>query len=65
MDFLSKTDLITAYNVPTTRSFEKLIGEQGRKALEWKKGKQFFSPKQIRQLQELIGAPLTKAEKYS
>lgn len=65
MDFLSKTDLISAYNVPSTRSFEKLIGEKGRKALEWKKGKQFFSPKQIRELQDLIGTPLTKAEKYT
>lgn len=64
MDFLSKTDLISAYNVPSTRSFEKLIGQEGREALEWKKGKQFFSPKQIRKLQEVIGSPLTKAEKY-
>jgi len=65
MDFLSKTDLIAAYSVPSTRSFEKLIGEEGRKALDWKKGKQFFTPKQIRNLYSLIGPPLSRAEKYA
>lgn len=64
MDFLSKTDLIAAYGVPTTRSFEKLIGEEGREALKWKRGKQHFNPKQVRKLHELIGPPLTRAEKY-
>ncbi len=65
MDFLSKTDLIVAYNVPTTRSFEKLIGEEGRRILEWKKGKQYFNPKQVRELQGLIGKPLAREEKYT
>lgn len=65
MDFLSKTDLIVAYNVPTFRTFEKLIGEEGRKILDWKKGQQHFNPKQVRELQELIGKPLSREEKYT
>jgi len=64
MDFLSKTDLIVAYNVSTFRSFEKLIGKEGMKILGWKRGHQRFTPKQIRDLQNLIGKPLSREEKY-
>jgi len=64
MDFLSKSDLIGQYNVTTRRSFERLIGAKGKKVLDWKPGKQRFTPKQIRALHKVIGEPLTKEEKY-
>lgn len=65
MDFFSKTDLITMYNVSTPRSFERLIGQEGVKILGWKPGQQRFNPKQIRELKELIGKPLRKDELYT
>jgi hypothetical protein len=64
MDFLSKSDLIGQYGVSTRRTFERMIGEKGKKILDWKPGQQRFTPKQIRKLREHIGEPLTKAEKY-
>jgi len=64
MDFLSKSDLIGQYNVSTRRTFERLIGEKGKKILNWRAGQQRFTPKQVRKLRELIGEPLTREEKY-
>jgi hypothetical protein len=64
MDFLSKNDLIGMYNVSSRRSFERLIGEKGRKILGWEPGQQRFTPKQIRKLRNFIGAPLRNEEKY-
>lgn len=65
MDFLSKADLIGSYNITTPRTFERLIGEAGKKILGWRPGAQRFTPKQVRELHKLIGKPLSKEEKYS
>lgn len=64
MDFLSKADLQAMYDCKHPEQFGKLIGEEGRKILNWKPGRQRFTPIQIRKLYEKIGAPLTRAEKY-
>lgn len=64
MDFLSKADLIAAYGVRSARSFEKMIGTAGMTALNWKRGRQHFSPKQLRDFYEVVGKPLKREEKY-
>ena len=64
LDFLNKADLSNAYGCTHPEQFAKLIGEKGRKILVWTKGKQRFTPKQIRQLRNHIGLPLSKEEKY-
>ena len=65
LDFLSKADLSSMYGCTHPEQFGRLIGEKGKEILGWQPGKQRFSPRQVRELQTLIGLPLTKQEKYS
>lgn len=63
MDFLSKTDLMSQYGVNQLRSFERLIGDRGREILNWSKGHQRFTPRQVRKLHKHLGTPLKREEK--
>lgn len=65
MDFLSKTDLTIKYGCTNPEQFARRIGKEGQKILGWVRGQQRFTPKQVRQLYDLIGMPLTKEEKYA
>jgi hypothetical protein len=65
MDFLSKADLTSSYGCQHPSQFARLIGKAGQKILDWKDGKQRFTPKQVRRLHQLIGKPLSKEEKYA
>ena len=65
MDFLSKADLSNMYGCTHPEQFARLIGEEGQDALGWGKGKQRFTPLQVRKLHRIIGKPLSKEEKYA
>lgn len=65
MDFLSKSDLQVMYSCTSVASFERYLGERGKQILNWKKGKQRFTPSQVRELYHVIGKPLTREEKYN
>lgn len=60
--FYSKADLMKIWGIQDHQQFERLIGNEGRKILGWRAGKQKFTPKQLRSLLHLIGKPITPEE---
>lgn len=58
----NKTDVFTAYGCTSAKQFECRTGAERLALIEWGKGKQFFTPKQIRKIFEVLGEPLQKAE---
>lgn len=60
--FYSKADIMKVWSIQDHQQFERFIGEEGKKILGWKAGKQKFTPKQFRALIELVGLPLQNCE---
>lgn len=60
--FYSKADIMKVWNIQDHKQFEKFIGEKGVKILEWRSGKQKFTPRQFRELIALVGLPLLREE---
>jgi len=60
--YYSKADLMKLWNIQDHQQFERFIGERGREILQWKPGKQKFTPRQFRELIALVGLPLQKEE---
>lgn len=58
----NKTDVFTAYGCSSAKQFECRVGAERLTLIGWEKGKQFFTPKQIRNIFEVLGEPLNKAE---
>ncbi|AYQ31966.1 hypothetical protein [Runella sp. SP2] len=58
----NKTDVFTAYGCTSAKQFECRIGSERLALIGWGKGKQFFTPKEIRKIFEVLGEPLQKAE---
>ena len=57
--FYSKRDVMSIWGVTDYAQFETMLGQRGKEILDWKEGKQRFSPNTVRQLIDYIGAPLT------
>lgn len=60
--YYSKADIMKVWNIQDHPQFEKFIGEAGKKILDWKAGKQKFTPKQFRELIALVGLPISSGE---
>lgn len=60
--FYSKADIMKVWNIQDHQQFERFIGEEGKKILGWKAGKQKFTPRQFRSLIELVGLPIERHE---
>lgn len=60
--FYSKSDVMMIWHITDHPQFLKMIGEKGKKILQWKKGQQRFTPKQVRELIAHVGEPLTEEE---
>ena len=58
----NKTDVFTAYGCTSAKQFECRIGTEQLNEIGWRKGKQFFTPKQIRHIFEVLGEPLYKGQ---
>jgi hypothetical protein len=63
--FYSKSDIMKVWNIQDHKQFERFIGSEGIKVLDWKPGKQKFTPKQFRELIAIVGLPLEKEELIS
>ncbi len=60
--FYSKSDLMGIWNIRNEKQFLNMIGKSGQEILNWKAGKMRFTPKQVRRIINLVGAPLKKEE---
>jgi len=60
--FYAKRDIAKIWGVTDLPMFERIIGEKGKEILNWKPGRQRFTPNQVRALVELLGPPLKKME---
>jgi hypothetical protein len=58
----NKTDVFTTYGCTSAKQFECRIGKDLLIEIGWGKGKQFFTPKQVRHIFEVLGEPLNKSE---
>jgi len=57
--YYSKRDVMSIWGITDYFQFEDMLGERGKQILNWKPGKQRFSPNTVRELIEFVGAPLT------
>ena len=60
--FYAKRDIARIWGIVDLPQFEKMLGEEGKQLLGWRRGQQRFSPRKVRELIELLGTPLKKSE---
>jgi len=57
--YYSKRDVMRLWGVTDYDQFQEMLGDDGKQLLNWRDGRQRFTPAKVRELVQYLGEPLT------